>query len=291
MKWVLRKYGFLIVSLVIISSGVCLAENKKKVFSLGIQGTTRDYKLAFELHEKDFRLICNCLENYQRSFDELSVIVDYELCNDDMVYEKFLHDFSARTNGDLILSKTGNRNIDKYIEFINNNGLRVNRSMDGLKVFPDPMYIVNNFKGILSDTILEYYIILNQDITEGYESDAGFTVPWDTLRLKVIRYENFLKKISNIDCFYIQSLAKEKIDKYLRSYLYGLDNTPVLIDEGNRLEPEAQKSFERFLEKNTDSKYYKIVKLFYEKAMNGKLKFKTEDPAIDKLLRESRNYY
>ena len=290
MKQTLSKYLLLIVSLVLISPGDCLAECQKRLFTR-YPGIKENYEAHYASCFK-FPPICECLEGFQKCFDELSIILRYELSYDEKVYDKFLHGFPAKENGDLILSKkTGIADIDEYIEFMNKNGLRINRSMDGLFIFSDPKYIVSNFRGILPDVILEYYLALNQDIEEGYESDAGFIIPWDTIRQKIIRYENFLKKVSIIDCYYLQRLAKEKIDLYLRSYLYGLDNSPALVEETNRLEPEAQKSIEKFLKENTNSKYYKIVKLFYEKAKSNKLRFKTPDPEIDGLLRKSRNYY
>ncbi len=262
---------------------------------MNIKQETETYKKYYFKDEIDLHKISDYLEDYQKYVDETIAILTNELINDQKMYEKLLN-FPFKKNRELIITKSGDFKLDKYVKGLKENGVRIGTTEGGLYLFFDPLYFVNNFKKVLPDIVIDYYILLNEDIEEGYEDDAGLIVPWDTLRKKIIRYENYLRKYSNIehDCFYTKRLAKKKIDEYLNAYLYGLPNGPPLsdIDKQGLLNSEAKKSFEIFIEKNKDSRYHRLVEVFYTKIKNNGFHVDEDvlrmDPKINSYFKESR---
>jgi hypothetical protein len=265
---------------------------------MNIEQETETYKEYYFKGEIDLHKISDYLEDYQKYVDETIGILTNELINDRKMYEKLLN-FPFKKNRELIITKSGDIELDNYVKYLKENGVRIGTTEGGLYLFFDPLYFVNNFKKALPDIVIEYYIILNEDIEEGYEEDAGLIVPWDTLRGKIIRYENYLRKHSNIedDCFFTKRLAKKKIDEYLYAYLYGLPNGPSLSYNNKEgfLNSEAKESFENFIEENKDSKYHQIVYVFYSKIKTNRFHVDEDalriDPEMNRYLKESRTYY
>ena len=271
-------------------------EAKQRIIFMNIEQETERYKTLYFKGQEDVKGICDHLEDYQRYVDKTVAILMNELINNRVLYNK-LFELPAKKNGELILKRNGDLEVNEYITYLLENGLRLGSSEGGLYLFQDPLYFVNSFNKVLPEPIIEYYIILNKDIEEGFAEDGALIIPWDNLREKIIRYESYLKRNISIDCPYIAKLVKKKINKYLRSYLYGAPNGPFLadIDNKNLLNQEAKKSFERFLKENKDSKHFRIIQTFYSKIEENDFRVNEDalrtDQEISNNLKESRAFY
>ena len=123
-------------------------------------------------------------------------------------------------------------------------------------------HLANEYKNRISR---EYYLWLmflekNQRTVE----DGGLMVNPDKIREYLIFTEEFMKKYP--DFVLIEDVELEQIG-FRSIYLFGIENTPVFdLANGNRMNPDYKKSYEKFLKKNKTSKFCPEVKEFYNKA-------------------------
>ena len=122
-------------------------------------------------------------------------------------------------------------------------------------------YLANKYKNSISDAYYNWLIFLDE--TSEIIKGGGLMTTTDTLRKHIIFMENFIK---NYPDFVRIDDVKSLESNYVFIYMFGLDNTPVFDKyDTKKINPDYRESYENFLSENKDSKYYPMVKEFYQK--------------------------
>lgn len=117
------------------------------------------------------------------------------------------------------------------------------------------------FKKVLTDPYKEYFRFRSKEIREGFSEDAGLLITWNQLRYRIIFWEAFLKKYPY---FPEKQSIQAYLNVYVRVFLSGMDNS-LIYDYTNRtLRKDVRSAYEKFITENKTSKYYKLVKDYYE---------------------------
>jgi hypothetical protein len=218
-------------------------------------------------------------KDYEKLSEHLGAFFGYleNACN---LLTRELHENESLSNS--IHSKNRNNLADEYFRFLEVNGLKLGFEFDdGLYLYPDMIFFRDKLLGALPNIILEYFSIEAEDREEGYETDSALDIPWDVLRKKIIRYENYFKRVCEVDCPYIINNVSENIMMYLRAYLLGLNNSS--IDE---LLYEAKESYERFLVENKESRFKTIIEKYYRDLERNHFEFGYWKEKTEENLRE-----
>ncbi len=125
-------------------------------------------------------------------------------------------------------------------------------------IAPNWKYLQKRFGKYLSQAYNCWLIHL--DKTENIIDDAALLVTPDDLRNSIIFLEHLSEKNPS---FIAIKDVKSRLSWYLDLYLNGSDNSPMLDKHG--LRPEFRTSYEKFLSKNRDSKYYSKIRFFLSK--------------------------
>lgn len=115
----------------------------------------------------------------------------------------------------------------------------------------------------------EYLMLLDEADKNPIAHDGGVIVPYETIRQRINKYENFLEKYPD---FNQKEDVKEQLDFLYYIYRYGLDNTPIHCDKNNSFmleenRTDVKNSYKNFLNeyKDKESNYYKEIKSCYDK--------------------------
>lgn len=123
------------------------------------------------------------------------------------------------------------------------------------------------------------YLKFNADeCKQRIAEDGGILIPWDDLRKRIIREDNFAKQHSKLA--EVENNLKGSISWMMNVYLAGIENSSI-DDHGVQLTPEVKSSYETFLKENSSSQYYDVVKDVY--GIWTKNNFKTSRELIDYL--------
>jgi len=266
--------------LVIISIILLFYSLTIKAEQASIRNETERYQKQFKI-TKDYRDICKGLESYGEYIAKSLAILNAQFEQNRQLYRKIEKYGTFEKNNQVTLSNVREEEVKEYNTYLSDNGIKVGYSEGNIYLFFDPLYVVNNFRDVLPSKILEYYAIEAEDINEGFAEDSALRIPWDVLREKIIRYENYCNAVGNADCPYIIKLTKQKLRQHLNAYMLGLDNSPIY---GPRI-AEARRSFEKFLINNRDSRLFNIIKDYYSVLAKNDFKFGRKEGA-----REGRRY-
>lgn len=122
-------------------------------------------------------------------------------------------------------------------------------------------WIQQQFGPILPPDWKTYFDQRALEIKEKFAEDAGLLISWENLRKRISFWESFLGKYPN---FPLSNEINRYISIYIRTFLTGMDNSPITRDfTSNMLRKDIRDSFENFLKENRNSRYYSIVKKYY----------------------------
>lgn len=255
---------------VVLFSIIYLSQNEgfflSRADEINIRTETTKYKKIIA-STKNYKDISAYLDSYITNLQKILSILNKEFIKDEKL-NILVERYGIFKNHKVILQRNKNQLIYKFGNYLDENGIKIGYGEGNIFLYFDPIYVFKELNGVLPKNIIEYFILESIDIDEGFEEDAGLIIPWDMIRRKIIRYDMYLDKISNIDCLYIIKATKEKIYTYLNAYFKGLPNSG--IDECIK---EAKSSYEKYLEENRNSKYYEIVKKYYHELERNGFKF------------------
>jgi hypothetical protein len=270
-----RSVGCILLVILIGLSSYALVVKAEQV---DIRSETERYRKEIT-DKKDYGDICKELKSYGEYIAKTLKILNAQFTGNRRLYKK-VEKYGTFKNNRVTLSGIGDREVQEYKTYLDNNGIKLRYSEGNIFLHFDPLHIVKNFRGLLPNEILEYYATEAEDINEGFEEDGALIIPWDGLRKKIIRYEKCFNAIHNKNCPYIIELAKQKIRQYLNAYLAGIDNTRI-YDEIE----EAKNSYENFLVNDKNSRFYGIIKDYYAVLKRNSFKFGQKEE-----IKEGRTY-
>ena len=125
----------------------------------------------------------------------------------------------------------------------------------------------SRFENILTPNYKEYFYLRSKDIRKGFSEDAGLMISWEQLRKRISTWDDFLSKYPN---FVENHNIESYLEMYIATYLWGMDNSRIYEFETMRLKDEVKESYEKFIIENSNSRYFSLVKGFYEILSNDK---------------------
>jgi uncharacterized membrane protein len=141
----------------------------------------------------------------------------------------------------------------------------------------DPDFLLD-VSSITSGEYREYLGFNAEESKQKIADDGAILIPWDGLRKRIIREENFAKQHPKLP--ETETNIKGSMSWMMNVYLSGIDNSPI-DNHGVRLDPDVQKSYEAFLKENSSSQYYNVIRDVY--AIWAKSNFKTSRELVDYL--------
>ncbi len=130
----------------------------------------------------------------------------------------------------------------------------------------DLNFYLKEFSNFLSKSIVDFLRIRAKEKKEGFSDDAMLVIAWDAIRKRIIIWEKYINDYPNS---YYNSWINKLIKHYFEVYLSGIDNSPLYeqtkyYQKSNlKLSKSIKESYEAFIKKNKKSRYYSIVKNYY----------------------------
>ncbi len=110
--------------------------------------------------------------------------------------------------------------------------------------------------------INKYLVFMKEESKQDVLMDGGLVIPWDDLRKRIIRFEEFARNYPALQ------ETKTKIQPELKGLLYvylaGVDNSPVFDWESQKMNPELKSSYEIFLKENKNSAWHSTIEKVYQ---------------------------
>lgn len=117
-------------------------------------------------------------------------------------------------------------------------------------------HFIDDYSEQISQEMLDFTAFMTLNSDKPWAMDAGITIPLTDLADRIALGEQFIVK-------YPSSVMKEQVQilygYYLGSFIGGLDNTPLVLFDTNKIDPEFISSFDYFLETYPDLKTTETV--------------------------------
>lgn len=124
-------------------------------------------------------------------------------------------------------------------------------------------WLRSRFGRLLPPSWNEYLRQREIEIKEGFSEDAGLLISWEQLRLRITFWETFLARYPDFPLK--GGEIATYLDIYIRTFLTGTDNSRIERDyQDLTLRDEVRKAYDDFLRKNRGSRYYSVVKGYYD---------------------------
>ncbi|MDR3611813.1 MAG: hypothetical protein P4L27_14685 [Ignavibacteriaceae bacterium] len=218
-----------------------------------------------KLHKSDLSSISQALDNYRNNFSNVtpeikdSAFIDYRGFFYDVInsyYQIFWN------NQNLVNKLNSNKNDDPEVlqlkKELDKNGLRLSKTEGGYYIDEQPNFLYNNFKDYVTQSIKEFLLIRSKELDEGFSENSKLLISFKSLGDRIVTWENYLNKFPASP---LSAEAKFSYHLYLNTFITGLDNSPVAIDEN--LLPEIKNVYSDYIRENKNTESGKIVEKFY----------------------------
>lgn len=125
-------------------------------------------------------------------------------------------------------------------------------------VLPD--YYYDNFKNRVSSEVRDYLAIRRDEMKQGYAVDGGLVIGFDTLYLRIKKWEAFLAKYPNTR---YRKEVVSNYNMYVGTLMIGMDNTRVFDIDGDTLLPEIKSLYQKIVADDPASPTTKLFTLYY----------------------------
>lgn len=262
----MNKFPSLNILLIIISLLLgCNSNNPQKTALLNF----REY--LDKLPKSELFSISKASKEYRKNFTAAapemkdSAFLDFRSFYYDVInsyYEIFYN------NKGLLNELNANNNNDPRVKelksTLDQNGLRISKTEGGYYIDESPVFLYSQFKNYVSRPVSEYLLIRRKELEEGFSEDSKLLISYNSLGDRITTWEKYLNDYPTSP---LSAEAKFSYHLYLNSFITGLDNSPVAMD--NILLPEMKKVYSDFIRKNNNLESGKIVEKFYSIVSNN----------------------
>lgn len=192
-------------------------------------------------------------------------------------YYQFMESYEKKTLRNTAPSENSLKKIKKEINKV---GWKIYAEEGALWIDENGSWFIENFGNSLTDDWKKFLQQRKKEKNEGFEVDAVMLIPWDELRLRIIYWEDFLKKYPSFQ-------EKSTIERYLSLYYFppylgGMDNTRIYDLQTKKVDKDLIESYENFIKINKKSEYHKIVEGQYN--ILKKNSFIVSDQTLEELI-------
>lgn len=165
-------------------------------------------------------------------------------------------------NQDLVMKLNANNNDDPQVRQLNlaldHSGLRLSKTEGGYYIDEQPKYLYSNFRNYVSRAISEYLFLRSKELEEGFSENSKLLISFKSLGDRIAAWERYLIKYPASP---LSAEAKFSYHLYLNTFISGLDNSPVAIDD--ILLPEMKNIYLNYIKDNNNLESGKVVQKFY----------------------------
>jgi|CZKP01.1.fsa_nt_gi hypothetical protein len=218
-----------------------------------------------KLHKSDLASISHASNEFRKRFSAAdpeirdSAFIEFRYFYYDVInsyYEIFLN------NQELVNKLNDHKNDDPQVQelkmALDQNGLRLSKTEGGYYIDEKSDYLYVNFKNFVSRGLNEFLLIRSKELEEGFSEDAKLLISYKSLGERITTWEKYLNKYPSSP---LSAEAKFSYHLYLNTFITGLDNSPVTVDD--ILLPEMKNVYSDFIQKNNNSESGKLVGKFY----------------------------
>lgn len=201
-----------------------------------------------------------------KAYDMFAYIAEEDKTVNDELFELF-YKFYDGVRGKIF----DYNSIDEYDEDdLKRNGLVVLTYEEGRYAFPEPKYLEEKCSQYVSDDIKEFIRLQSaqRELVPGFLITDGIVViDRDELADLIVTWEKYNSKYNRINWIY------DEVEKDIEffTWLYTKINLMTYYEMANSV-PSADrilKSYKRFIEVYTESKYHPLIKEYYELLINN----------------------
>lgn len=175
------------------------------------------------------------------------------------------------------LTDIKNEDYRERVKLAMDSGLDVCRGYEILIVDEQKSFLYDNFSPTVSEPLKKYLELRQEDI---YTDNLPYlSYSWNWVSDRLVVWEKFHKENPT---FFEKNSLDDFLDYYIDFYIsyytdesYDNFNFPVKTEQGI-IRDEVRRSYERFMEKYPDSRFYKIIKGYYEILSDNWFVFNTE---------------
>ncbi len=158
------------------------------------------------------------------------------------------------------------KKLNTYRQAMEANGFQVAMTEGFTYLLQERDFIAKHFYPFVSPTLKQFLVQLNKENKEGFQEDAGLTIGPTQLVDRVIWWENFVQKHPD---FILLKHAEAERKAYLSTLLTGMDNSPILSFDDNKLDPYYAEAYQYLNKKAPTSKTNEVLKPYYEALQKG----------------------
>jgi len=171
------------------------------------------------------------------------------------------------------IKKTYKNEIQILYEY-KSNGIRYSCGEGTWYFIEDNEYIVKEVLDGFSFDLKNYIYFLAKEMKYTIGQDAGYSITWDELRQRIIRWEQFSQKYPELEEVKREVIPKTKT--MMGHYLIGIDNTRIYEWGKTELKQDLRNSYHNFIKENTESKYHELVSKIYQMYLDSNFEISDE---------------
>lgn len=153
------------------------------------------------------------------------------------------------------------KKLKDYNDRLKRNGFEVS-STEGISyIQKDRDFIEKWFYSFVSSSMKEYLQQLNKESKEGFQEDAGLTIAAQQYADRLVWWDNFIQKYPT---FHMIENAKKHRKELLTFFVIGMDNSPVLDYETNKLAHYYKNAYTYLQSNYPSSETNKVVNPYFK---------------------------
>lgn len=165
-------------------------------------------------------------------------------------------------NNQELITKLTTAKVDPEVTDFNkklsDNGLRLSVTEGSFYIDEQPDFLYNVFNRYVSGSVKEYLSLRKNELEEGFSEDANLSITFRSLGDRIITWEDYINKYPASPFL---AEAKFSYHLYLNTFITGLDNFPLSLDQ--KLKPEIKSEYENFISRHKNNVSGKIVENYY----------------------------
>lgn len=201
-----------------------------------------------EKKDKGFILFNNHYERLEKNINEL--------------HEKDTTNFDPLIMVDVLgKSLPISQKLKDYNDKLKRNGFEVSSTEGMSYIQQDREFIAKWFYSYVSPKMKEYLQQLNKENKEGFQEDAGLTIEAKQYVNRLIWWDSFIQENPR---FTLVDEAKEHRKYLLTFFIIGMDNSPIIDYETNKLDDYYKTAYSYLQDNYPNSEMNKIVNPYFK---------------------------